>query len=115
MVSIPAKSQTSSHEPAFTPGPWEWSQSYDTIRLTSPAGEWVLSCYGGGIKNAADRAIIGASPEIYAALDNATGLLAHILGFYHFQGFPNTERACIETLSRARAALAKARGEDGHA
>lgn len=102
-VTVPAETAD------FTIGPWKWSRHYDTIRLTAPNGEWVLSCYGGGIKNEADRALIGAAPEMYEAL---TALVEFTRRQHSGMSIPHEEEYYI-VRDAAVAALAKARGEAG--
>jgi hypothetical protein len=60
---------------SYTPGPWEWSDSYssragdETMTLMGAEGDGVLSC--DGVENAPlpkDARLIAAAPELVEAL-----------------------------------------------
>lgn len=101
--------------PAFTPGPWHGD--YVRILCAKPSGDdkadtknlvaLVYSCRDGELNK--NRNLIAASPELYEALELCIGDLET----FHVSCTcrpPITEHERTN-LARAKAALAKARGE----
>lgn len=95
--------------PAFTPGPWGVRFGYLVESPTEPVAE---------TQREADADLIAAAPDLYAALDGmrqiessmeACPYCANVL---HVGTFPNPHDSDCP-FTKARAALAKARGQDG--
>lgn len=90
---------------AFTPGPWQWWTSCSWRRLHGPpsGNNWVLmptvasDNHPDIIVKDADMALISAAPEMFEAL----AAMIEIGG--------DDDGGCV--IAKARAALAKARGE----
>jgi hypothetical protein len=86
----------------YTPGPWRMEEfrkgSYlVTARNAGTAREGIVAQHVPGIANAR---LIAAAPELYEALENLIDFLFH------------GKKNC-KAILRAKAALAKARGDEG--
>ena len=86
----------------YTPGPWKVEEfrkgSYlVTARNAGTAREGIVAQHVPGIANAR---LIAAAPELYEALENLIDFLFH-------------GKKDRQMILRAKAALAKARGEEG--
>lgn len=109
-------------ETKWTPGPWAWMELFnprpiDVFSLVADP-RYLRTGNGGdvieatvdrdgspyiGCANPHDLALIAAAPDLYEALDNAVILMSALTG-------PD-DAIAKATLSAARAALAKARGD----
>jgi hypothetical protein len=94
-------------ETRFTPGPWEWhSEDEDSAWLTS-GDVTVLDYKGCGshhyeAENPADLSLIASAPDLYAALE----------AFILCEECGEDYGRCSKCDARAKAALARARGEE---
>jgi hypothetical protein len=90
---------------AFTPGPWairEWDNARDGWKISANGKQIAVSCYLGGTEPArVNGQIIAAAPELYEACED---LAERMIG-----AFPSL--ADTPEVKRAKAALAKARGD----
>lgn len=97
----------------FTPGPWREGRSFEAIVADADTGhddEKTLAAYGGhlvceSVRSDANRALILAAPDLYAAL-----LVAELASEELCQG-QDPANECWVTLATIRSALAKAQGE----
>lgn len=108
-------------ETRFTPGPWECKQvptssgrafriGKDAMLEPGPRGCCIIyDDYGHGTnERSANAALIAAAPDLYAALDE---LLDSFVEDLMEVGYSEADLVDYETVVKARAAIAKARGE----
>ena len=82
---------------SYTPGPWKVDRPY--IRGAGRAIA-TLESWHNEVKDAANACLIAAAPELYGALVDLIDFLVH------------GKKNC-KAILRAKAALAKARGDEG--
>ena len=93
-------------ETRFTPGPWRIVRYCEDIEIANVAD--LLHFYGGETAEA-NAALIAAAPELYAALEAMVARFDEYNAHYIYDG--NGVIPARPELDKARAALAKARGE----
>jgi hypothetical protein len=118
-----------SETPKFTPGPWKWWTSNSWRRLTAhngPGGQYIregdVLCpiiasdgHPDCIVTEANMALMGAGPEMHAALKRAHDMLQAVAGDIEDGGSLDSLRgkyvlAILGVRDAAYAALAKAEG-----
>ena len=98
----------------YTPGPWRWSDEHqardlsDTWSLIGSDGYGILSCDGKcnspNELNRADASLIAAAPELLEALEELSLLMDDVRNGEYTPDHLTTQPA--------RAAIAKAKGEE---
>ena len=105
--------------PKFTPGPWKFSPGFDTYPQTfhcnaivrTPETGTAFTITGPDRETCESNAFLASSaPDLYAALEACATELQRLRDVHlpRFEG--KVGEPCNETLTAARAALAKARG-----
>lgn len=83
-------------EPKFSPGPWRWTNDK---YLAGEGGQLLIRA--SFMTNDVDMLLIAAAPDLYAALDD----------LLDYRGGAESALEDDHVVDRAKAALAKARGE----
>lgn len=94
---------------SYTPGPWTYQEpGWDGLPyLTSTNGE-VVATFFSEPENSSDIQLIAAAPELYERLNDFLINIERVAC-----GGENAVRFRAEWVEDAKAALAKARGEEG--